>query len=112
MRAAARASMDKVCEVQRAAVAPDGAGGRVRTWATVATVACRLVPTGVFASEGHSAAAQRLTASGQWAVTLPQDTVVYARDRLLISGRIYEITFVAAGGSNETARRVLAVDVV
>lgn len=70
----------------------DGRGGVTGSFATVATVGCRLIPkggAGAGVREGTEAA--KLTAVTEWTVLLPFDTGVRPGDRLEIATLIYEV---------------------
>lgn len=96
-------------QVQRRTLAPDGAGGHTESWSTVATVACRVAPSGQ--SPQEQVIAERLTATSIWTITLPAETDIQPADRLLVDARTFEVVGVLAR-SEEIARRVVCVEVL
>lgn len=96
-------------QVQRRTLTPDGAGGHAESWNTVATVACRVAPSGW--SPQEQVIAERLTATSIWTITLPALTDVQPADRLLVGARTFEVVGVLAR-SEEIARRVVCVEVL
>lgn len=93
--------------IQRVTRTPDTYGGWSESWATLATVTGRLrVQPG---REGP--VADRLTAVTVYQVSLPAGTDVTPRDRLVVSGRTFEVTGVATPKSDEVVRRVTALEV-
>lgn len=69
--------------------------GTSTSWATVATVSARLSPVGGAGSEGLGAD-QSIQAVADWRISLPVGTDVTARDRIVISGRTFEVSSVGA----------------
>ncbi len=96
-------------QIQRRTLTPDGAGGHAESWNTVATVACRIAPSGL--SPQEQVIAERLTATSIWTITLPALTDVRPADRLLVGARTFEVVGVLAR-SEEIARRVVCVEVL
>ena len=109
MRGAQESIMTDTCQVQRRTLTPDGAGGHAESWNTVATVACRVAPSG--RSPQEQVIAERLTATSIWTITLPALTDVQPADRLLVGARTFEVVGVLAR-SEEIARRVVCVEVL
>lgn len=70
MRATVDATLPDTCVVLRRTDAPDGAGGWVPTFATVASLPCRVRPTGQITPTEQVAAA-RLQGRMPFTVTLP-----------------------------------------
>lgn len=70
MRAAVETTLPDQCAVLRRTDAPDGAGGWVPTFATVATLPCRVRPT-VQNSPNEQSVAARLQGRMPFTVTLP-----------------------------------------
>lgn len=107
MRSAMDQSLPDSCDVVRATIASDGAGGETTGWASVATVACRVSPaTG---REGLIAAA--LASVGPWIVTVPAETDAGVTDRIAWRGRTFEISSVLAPSTWEIARRLNCTEV-
>ena len=80
--------------ISRATVAPDGMGGQTQTWATVATVASRLSPSGG-GGQTEGLTGGRSTADSDWIITLPQGTDVRQADRIVTDGRTFEVENIA-----------------
>lgn len=98
--------------VLRKVTSSDGMGGRVVTWATAATVACRLAA----ASGAERVIGERITPSNTYTVTMPYGTDVRQADRVEVTvgsaaARLFEVAALLSG-SNETARRVLCTEVL
>ncbi len=109
MRSTVDASLPDVAQVQRRTLTSDGAGGYTESWNTVATVACRVAPSGQ--SPQERVIAERLTATSVWTITLPAETDVRPADRLLVGTRTFEVAGVLAR-SEEIARRVICTEVL
>lgn len=110
MRTALTASMPDSVAISRATSVSDGYGGLTETWATVATVAGRVSPTGYAPDE--RAVAQRLGNVSSWVVTMPALTDVRVTDRLAVGSRTFEVKEVLGPRSYEVSRRVVCVEVV
>lgn len=107
MRTVEEEIMSSTCIIERATYAADGMGGQRETWAAVGTVACDLYPINSRADREHYGGGQTLSESG-WFVTVPTTTDVFARDRLLIDSRTFEVTFVPNDADHLTALQVEA----
>lgn len=108
MRSTLEASLPDTAQVRRKTLTSDGMGGQTESWATVATVACRVAPSG---RPEERAVAERLASVSVWTVTLPALTDVRAVDRLVVGARTFEVVGVLAR-SDEVGRRVVCVEVV
>jgi len=108
MRATQEEALPDTCVISRATLTADGAGGQTETWATVATVACRVAAMGGRGAE--RLIADRLSAVTPYVVTLPAETDVEPEDRIVIGTRTLEVAAVLAIEGWETARRVAAVE--
>lgn len=109
MRATLNASLPDTCEISRVTLEPDGAGGQIETWETIATVACRVAPSGQ--SPQERVIAERMAATSTWTITLPAGTDVQPADRIAVGTRTFEVVSVLAR-SEEIARRVVCSEVV
>lgn len=109
MRAAVTDSLPDTAQVQRATRTPDGMGGFTETWTTVATVACRIAPTGNAPAE--QVVAERVTDRVLWTLTLPAATDVTAADRITVGSRTFEVVGVLSPRSYELCTRLVAVEV-
>lgn len=105
MRATIEAALPDTCTIQRATETSDGAGGRTKTWATLASgVKCRLAPDTYRAEEREVAA--RLTAVTAWVITLPVGQDVAEKDRIVVGSSTYEVAGVSKHGAWELSVRV------
>jgi len=109
IRRAADRMLPDTCVIQRVTRTPDGAGGSTETWATVATMACRVSPAGQ--GDEHLFGGRLASVSG-YVVTLPAETDVAAVDRIAWGGRTLEVAGVVGPRSYEVSRRVVAVEVL
>jgi len=109
MRATLVESLPETAQVQRATRVPDGAGGFTETWATVATVPCRLAPSGNEPTE--RVVAERVTDRKLWTLTLPAQTALTAKDRVVVGARTFEVVGVLSPRSYELCTRLVAVEV-
>lgn len=108
IRAAQEAAMPDTCTVQTATQVADGQGGFEPTWADGATYACRVSSRGLPREYLEMAA---ISGAHYWMVTLPQSAVVTREHRLKIGSRILSIVGFASGGTWETAKRAVCVEV-
>jgi head-tail adaptor len=109
MRATLTESLPDTAQVQRATRAPDGMGGFTETLTTVATVPCRLAPSGNTPVE--QVVAERVTDRALWTLTLPAQTDVAATDRVVVGARTFEVVGVLSPRSDELCTRLVAVEV-
>lgn len=92
--------------IERPTQVSDTSGGYTETWATVATVACRVaVPSG-----GEEVIAGKLDAVGTWTITLPALTDVAAADRITVGTRVFQVALPLRPRSWELSRRVLVTE--
>lgn len=75
--------------IQRATVTESG-DGQSTTWATIATVSCRVSRIGQGGNEGLGGSAA-ITAIGQRRIKLPPGTDVTPADRIVCNGTVYEV---------------------
>ena len=110
MRAALDASLPDSATVKRRTLTSDGAGGFTESWATQATVACRLAPSGL--SPAERVISDKVTATSTWTITMPALTDVGVADRIVIGGsRTFEVVGVLTS-SEEICRQVVATEIV
>lgn len=109
MRSEQDGTMPDSVVVHRYTTVSDGMGGNTETWAAVGTVTCRLAPAGRAGAEGLIT--ERLTAADPWAITVPQGTTIYERDRLVIGARTFEVEYINEHAAWETARRCYGYEV-
>jgi len=109
MRTTLNSSLPDTAQIKRKTLTSDNAGGYTEAWNTVATVACRVSPTGQLPQE--RVIAERLTATSIWTLTLPALTDVRAEDRIAVGARTFEVVGVLAR-SDELCRRMVCVEVI
>lgn len=102
MQADAVEAMPSSAQIQRATTASDGAGGRTRSFATVATVACRITPDAMGAQEAISS--DRLRDAEPYRVSFPAGTDVRITDRLIIGSLTLAVEAVRQPRSVELER--------
>ena len=109
MRATQDENLPDTCTISRATLAADGMGGFTETWATVATVACRLGVAGTRPNEATTSDQVRNVAD--FVFTLPNGTNVLNGDRIVLGSRTFDVVK-AQDHSWLTALRVQVVEVV
>lgn len=109
MRMTLNASLPDSAQVQRRSLTSDGAGGYNEAWSTVATVACRVAPSGQ--SPQERVIAERLESMSIWTLTVPALTNVRPADRIILGTRTFEVV-AALARSTEISRRVVCTEVV
>lgn len=82
--------------VQTEVYASDSQGGGSVTWTAAGTVACRIAPRSALTAGDESEYADRLSAEAEWIATLPAETAVTQKDRLVIEGTAYSVAAVHA----------------
>lgn len=108
LRATQAAAMPDECEIQRRTFGARVLGGdRSETWATVATVACRMARapirgTGQEIVTGFGV----LTSTVAYDLTVPHDTDIRGEDRVLYNGHTYEVSGEVEDVTWQTAKRV------
>lgn len=118
MQATVATSLPDLCAILRRTDVPDGAGGWTPVWATVATLPCRVRPTGQI-SPSEQSAADRLQGRMPFTVTLPVvaedgttvDVVESDQVRRLADAVALEVIGVAAPESWALSTRVLTAKV-
>lgn len=108
IRAEQVATMPDTCVVQSVTRTADGMGGFTEDWDDSASYACRLSSRGLPREYLEMSA---ITGAHYWMVTLPHDAVVMREDRLVIGDRVLSIVGFASGGTWETAKRAVCVEV-
>lgn len=91
-------------QIQRATTASDGAGGRTRSFATVATVACRVTPQGGSEAERSD----RMRDKEAYKVAFPAGTDIRIDDRIVVDGLTLAVEERKAPASVEVERIVIA----
>lgn len=88
--------------IRRATAASDGMGGTTRTWATVATVGCRI--TSVDQQTAEQEIGARLADKAGYRIAMPAGTDVRVTDRVQIGTTTYAIEAVRDRRSVEVER--------
>ncbi len=112
MIADVNATLPDTAQISRRTLTPDGVGGRVQAWGTIATVPCRVLAVPMTAAAGgtENVVESILTAHTAWIVTLPAGTDVTAKDRILTSGRTLEVNMALTQGSYNVSTRVICTE--
>lgn len=109
MRDIEESAMSGTAIIERYALTPDGMGGFTEAWAAVGTVVCDLWPINKRGDrEGVTVGGQPIS-KADWYVTVPFDTTITAKDRVVIDSRTFEVLFVPNSESWMTAKRVEAI---
>jgi head-tail adaptor len=93
-------------QIQRATTASDGAGGRTRVFATVATVKCRVTPERDGGKMREIIAADHIKDKELYRVAFPAATDIRITDRVLVDGLTLSVEAVMAPSSVEVERVV------
>lgn len=108
MQATCESVMTATAVISRYTATPDGQGGQVQTWANVGTANCHVSPAGQ-GSERDLAARPAIVSP--WVVTMPHDTNVTPKDRIVTGGRTLEVAAVLAPRTWQLALRVICSEV-
>lgn len=109
LRTVVLAALPDSCTVRRATIVSDSGGGQTQTWATVATVACRLGTRNARPVEGETS--EVMLNTNDWMITVPHGTDVRTDDRIVTGGRTFEVSKPLVH-SYETSLRVIATEIV
>lgn len=90
MQATQEQALPGAVVIERYTNASDGMGGQMQTWAAVGTVNMRIYPRTV-RGQGETVAGAQVLSVTEWWATAPAGTDVTAKDRLLYSGRTWEV---------------------
>lgn len=90
--------------IQRATFTSDGMGGFTEAWSNVGTVTGRIYPVNSRAFAEAEGGAQ-LVSQTRWFLSAPVGTDITAKDRIVFSGRTWEVTEVNNDQSYQTALR-------
>lgn len=107
MRTIEESAQSSTAIIHRHTLTGDGMGGQSESWAAVGTVDCDLWQISR-TSLRETPTGGQITQVGDWYITVPWDTTITAKDRVIIGGRTYEVTFVPTNSSWLTALRVEA----
>lgn len=108
MRATLDESLPSTAAISRKTLASDGQGGRTETWATVATVACRVSPMET-RGDDEQVQSDRPLSVGDFVITFPAGTDVRAVDRCIVDSVTYEVVKPKPRESYELCLRADAV---
>lgn len=103
MRAQQENYLPQTAVIERYSTSADGMGGFTESWTAVGTVSCRLRPMEV--EQREMVAGEQMISESRWIVTVPHGTDVTAKDRLQISSRTFQVTFVNNDEGYQTAVR-------
>lgn len=108
LRAVQEAAMPDECTIQRRTIGARNAyRERTETWATVATVPCRMAVAGAQGSGLEQViAAGILTGVTRYDLTVPYDTDVRGEDRVVYRGKTYEVASEVDDVTWQVAKRV------
>lgn len=110
LRSLSNQYLPDLCSIQRVTETSTG-DGTTSSWSTVASgIACRVSPLASGANEAIGAD-QSMTAVSQWTVWLPAGTDVTVKDRIVVSGRTFEVARVGER-SYEVIRECLCREIV
>lgn len=106
MQATQALTMTGTATIQRAMTSRNDYGGVAESWATAATVVCRIAPA---RAEDRPLSGKTIEGAA-WTVTLPAGTDVRVDDRVVVGSRTFEVVTLLGGRTIETARVVLCVE--
>ena len=111
LRANIKTALPDTAAIVRDTLASDGQGGyTVTTAGTIATVSCRVASMG--SSSWERQFADRIGTSANYILTMPHGTDVTAKDRIVVSGRTFEVVGLAPRVAWSLAVRVVATEVL
>lgn len=105
MQATQEQALPGTVVIERYTRTSDGMGGQWETWAAVGTVLGRIYPRATRGFQIEVSSGAQLTSQEEWLATLPYGTDVTAKDRLLYSGRTWEVARVNNDEMWQTAVR-------
>jgi head-tail adaptor len=94
--------LPSTAQIQRATATSDGAGGRSRSFSTVATVACRITPDAMGAREALGN--DKIKDTEPYRVAFPAGTDVRLSDRVSVGGLVLSVEAVRQPRSVEVER--------
>lgn len=105
MRTAAEDALPGTAVIETRTVSSDGGGGGSVAWSASGTVACRIDPASAQLGQVEQAAGSRLEPREICTVTLPADTEIDEKDRIISNGGTFTVMGVPER-SWEITRRV------
>ena len=110
LRPLAEQFLPDTCTVRRA-TATSGSGGVANAWSDYLTgIPCRVSPLANQANEALGGNAGT-TAVSSWVVTVPAETDVTVKDRIVVGSRTFEVSR-SGDRSYEVARRLICREIV
>lgn len=107
MRVVEESAQSSTAIIKRRGLTPDGMGGNNEAWSAVGTVTCDVWQINKRGDREAVTGAQAAS-KGDWYITVPSDTTIYATDRIDVDSRTFEVTWVPNTQSWSTALRVEA----
>lgn len=102
------AALPGTCTISGKTEATDSMGGRIETWASVATgVACRLSPMAAMGANVEATVMERFQGRSLWQLTIASTQAITNLQRVTVGSTVYEVVQVRDGAQWETARRVI-----
>lgn len=105
MRGIANQTLAGTAVIQGGTVVSDSGGGGTLTWANRGTVDCHISPI-LVRGEREDVEGGRIDQQADWIVTLPANTTISVKDRIVIDSTFYEVEAVRAPRTWELTRRV------
>lgn len=102
MRSAAAEALPGTAVIQRETFTSDSGGGGTAAWTASGTVDCRIAPI----SGNEREIAGRIAEDAESIVTLPAETTISVRDRMVIGGGTFNVLAVRDRDEWEITRRV------
>lgn len=102
MRADAALALPGTAVIQRETFTDDGGGGGTAGWTAAGTVDCRIAPI----SGSEREIADRIAQDAASVVTLPAETSITVRDRMVISGGTFNVMAIRQRNEWEITTRV------
>lgn len=109
MRAIENSAMTTTAVIHRNTPVADGMGGFSDAWGAVGTVLCDLWPINQRGDREGVAVGGQPISKANWFITVPHDTTITAKDRVVADGRTFEVVFVPNSESLMSAKRVEAI---
>lgn len=102
MRDTAAQALPGTAIIQSQSVTDDSGGGGSVSWTAAGTVACRVAPM----SGNEREIADRIAEDAKWVITLPAETAITTKQRIVAGGGTFNVLAVRAPRSYEITRRV------